>query len=117
MSRDVLNRLENICSKIGKITRQWLKQGTVLATVEGVEIRYGVFNRVLQQDGCAIIQRVGAGSRWFDPGYFNGESAKEWTRDTKWVDRCAEIMPEAWKCGFGGRTGSSDLPVPFDYGG
>ncbi len=72
MVRNMLNGSKKVCGEIREIVSQWLKQRTVLATIEGVQVGYGIFDGMLEQHDGAIVEWMSPRSSWFDPGYFNG---------------------------------------------
>jgi hypothetical protein len=73
MVRQVLDRLENLFDKMGKVGSQRLDDGSVVLSIAGIEVLQSRINRMFQKDGGTIVEWVGAGNIWLNPGDIDRE--------------------------------------------
>jgi hypothetical protein len=73
MVRQVLDRLKNLFDKMGEVGSQRFDDGSVVLSIAGIEVLQSYINRMFQKDGGTIIERVGAGNIWPNPGDIDGE--------------------------------------------
>ena len=72
---------------------------------------------MFKHDGGSVVERVGAGCGWFNPGNSNGERTKKGARYAHGIDRGSQIVTEIRQCGLCGRTRSPDLSITFKDSG
>ncbi len=113
MSRKVLNRPKKLRGQFVEILGQRLNQRAILSAIGRVKIRDGRFDKGFEEHGRAVSKGMGAASGRFDPGNFNRERAKKWTRNGEGVNGGSQIVTETGQCRFSGGTCSADLPIAF----
>lgn len=111
---NMLNRSQKVRGKIFETFGQRRKQRAVLAAIARIEIGYRIVDRTLEQNGCAIIQRMCTGSRRYYPRYLDRKRTKEGARDPKWKSRGPEIVAIALESDLSRRARAADLAVSFD---
>ena len=75
MPRDVLNGPEHVRRELGETVDQRLDQRAILV-VSGIEIDHGIFDRMFQHHGRAVIQRLRARRVRFNQGISIGSERK-----------------------------------------
>ena len=85
MVRDVLDGSENLCREFSESRSERAKQRAVFTSVACIEIGDCILDGVFEQDGCSIVERVGARRGGFNPEDVDWQRSEEWARKPHWV--------------------------------